>query len=181
MDSRTVMSPVCSDQGTGQVIKGPTSVPPSWLPPQAVVNPGTWWQRFRRQGDIVSSCEELISVTWRAWALPPRESQARLLGSRPDGRRVAQPSPEPEGQPGQGLRAPIDLIIARAARQTLPSRCPPSVSTGLLAPHTLLEGAVTAPSLRRYRMDRSMQRLTLPPREGPAWPCSQPATGRPTW
>src|ERR1700722_18417019 len=93
MDSRTVMSPVCSDQGTGRVIKGPTSV-----------------------------------VTWRAWALPPRESQARLLGPRGDGRRVT-----PFSVPTRGVPPP----------RTLPEPPPPPVPP---TPGGPLDAALASPS-----------------------------------
>ena len=58
MDSRVVMSPVCSDQGTARVIKGSTSVPFSRLPPRAVANPPHGGQRSHRRGDRASICEE---------------------------------------------------------------------------------------------------------------------------
>jgi hypothetical protein len=59
MDSRVAMSPVCSDQGTARVIKDPTSVPPSRLPPRAAASPLHGGRRSRRRGDRASICEEL--------------------------------------------------------------------------------------------------------------------------
>ena len=49
----------------------------------------------------------------------------------------------------RGYERPVDLVIARAARSSLPSRRPPLVSPGVLASHALLDGAMTVPSFRR--------------------------------
>jgi hypothetical protein len=98
-------------------------------------------------------------------------------GPPPMGRRVAQPPPAPERQQRLGLQA-AGRSRRRSGRQVfIPFPASMLVSPGGLAPRTLSDGAATAPSFRRCQMGGSIQGLTLPLREGPAWPGSQPAAG----
>jgi hypothetical protein len=169
MDSRVVMPPVCSDQGTARVIKGPTSVPPLWLQPRAVANPLHGGQRSRRRGDTASICKEL------------------------DISHMASLDPAPAGESSPCIRLRGHDALVRAGRRDsalsawphrleLSSHCGSARGLPALSPLLTPMGDACSPWSASGLNSRGRRLrpggLTLPLREGPAWLGSQPTAGR---